>query len=117
MMLLLNNDLINLYISGFPVRAVGIYVRSYSCDNWNFNASNPCLYVGGNYSQNLNPGLFYVNYNTAPNATANHGCRILLYLTLLVLRSLPVTVSISGTGFRTPLGGDKQVGSGLVHSL
>ena len=118
MMLLLNNDLIDLYISGFPVRAVGIYVRSYSCDNWNFNASNPCLYAGGNYSQNLNHGLFYVNYNTATNANANHGCRILLYLTLLVL-IMVVTVSgfDIGTGFRAPLGGDEQVGSGLVHSL
>ena len=27
-----------------------------SPDNWNFNASNPCLHVGGNYNQNLNHG-------------------------------------------------------------
>lgn len=49
----------------------------YSCDNWNFNASNPCLYVGGNYNQNQNYGLFYVNYNTATNTNANIGCRFL----------------------------------------
>lgn len=77
------------------MRAVGICVLFYSCDNWNFNASNPCLYAGGNYNQNLNHGLFYVNYNTATNANANHGCRILLYLTLLVL------MIVTGFGFDT----------------
>lgn len=51
---------------------------AFSCDNWNFNGSNPCLYVGGNYSQNQNRGLFYVNYNSTSNANANIGCRILL---------------------------------------
>ena len=49
----------------------------HSCDSWYFNASNPCLYVGGNYSQNQNHGLFYVNYNTATNTNANIGCRYL----------------------------------------
>lgn len=34
----------------------------------------PCLYVGGNYSQNGNHGMFYVNYNTATNTNANIGC-------------------------------------------
>ena len=43
-------------------------------DNWNFNASDPCLHVGGNYNQNQNHGLFYVNYNGASNANANIGC-------------------------------------------
>lgn len=52
--------------------------RSPVPDNWNFNASNPCLHVGGNYSQNQNHGLFYVNYNTASNSNANIGCRILV---------------------------------------
>ena len=45
-------------------------------DNWNFNASNPCLHLGGNYNQNQNRGLFYVNYNTASNANANIGSRL-----------------------------------------
>lgn len=48
-----------------------------SCDNWNFNATNPVIYVGGNYSQNGNHGLFYVNYTSATNANANHGSRLL----------------------------------------
>lgn len=52
--------------------------NTFSCDYWHFNGSNPCLYVGGNYSQNQNHGLFYVNYNSASNANANIGCRILL---------------------------------------
>ena len=46
-----------------------------SCDNWNYSASNPCLYVGGNYNQNGNYGLFYVNYNTASNTSSNIGSR------------------------------------------
>jgi hypothetical protein len=46
-------------------------------DNWNFNSSNPCLHVGGNYNQNLNHGLFYVNYNSSSNSNDNIGCRIL----------------------------------------
>ena len=43
-------------------------------DNWNFNSSNTCLHVGGNYNQNLNHGLFYVNYNGTSNSNANIGC-------------------------------------------
>ena len=81
--------------TGFPVRALGL-----SCDNWNFNASNPCLYGGGNYNQNLNHGLFYVSGNGVSNANANHGSRI----------SDNVKIScIIGTGFRAPLGEDRQV--------
>lgn len=52
---------------------------TYSADNWNFNASNPCLYFGGNYNQNGNHGLFYVNYTSASNSNANIGCRVLLW--------------------------------------
>nr|DAW12565.1 MAG TPA: hypothetical protein [Caudoviricetes sp.] len=48
-----------------------------SCDNWNFDSSNPCLYVGGNYGQNACCGVFYVNYNTASNYDGNLGCRFL----------------------------------------
>lgn len=48
-----------------------------SCDYWNFNTSNPCVYVGGNYNQNGNHGLFYVNYTSASNANANIGSRFL----------------------------------------
>ena len=49
-----------------------------TCDNWNYSASYPCLYVGGSYDQNGNHGLFYVNYNTASNTNADIGCRNLL---------------------------------------
>jgi hypothetical protein len=51
-----------------------VYRRGVSCDNWNFSASNPCLNVGGNYNQNANNGLFYVNNNSATNTNANIGC-------------------------------------------
>ena len=49
---------------------------TYSADSWNFNASNPCLYFGGNYNQNGNHGLFYVNYYSASYSSANIGCRL-----------------------------------------
>lgn len=91
-------------ITGFPVRAVGLLWHS--CDNWNFNASNPCLYAGGNYSQNGNHGLFYVNYTNATNANANHGCRI---LGMVMLTDFAIyDLCIDGTGFRAPHGEDKQ---------
>ena len=48
---------------------------TYSSDDWNFSASNPCLHFGGNYSQNGNRGLFCVNYGTASNSSASIGCR------------------------------------------
>ena len=50
---------------------------TYVPDNWDFNASYPCLRVGGYYSQGLNRGLFCVNYNTARNANAGIGCRLM----------------------------------------
>ena len=89
--------------AGFPVFAPSQSNGSdstYSCDNWNFNSSNPCLYVGGNYNQNTNHGLFYVNYNNASNSNANIGCRILFVL---------CSSSIHGTGSRAPLGEDKRI--------
>ena len=58
-----------------------------SCDNWNFNASNPCVYVGGNYSRNGNHGLFYVNYNSVSNSSSNIGSRILSACLANVLNS------------------------------
>ena len=48
-----------------------------SCDYWFFDSSNPCLYVGGNYSQNLGYGLFYVNRYSVSDAYAGFGCRLL----------------------------------------
>ena len=64
------------YIMFIP-SATGGSESTYSCDYWVFNASYPCLYVGGVYSQSGNHGLFYVNYNTAAYASANIGCRLL----------------------------------------
>lgn len=76
-----------------------------TCDNWNFNSSNPCLYVGGNYNQNTNHGLFYVNYNSVSNSNTNIGCRTLLCVLLTNLRTtaqvvahLSVKISSSGSG-------------------
>ena len=66
-------------IQGEIAHAVGALVFG-SSDNWNFNASNPCLHFGGNYNRNGNHGLFYVNYNSVSNANANIGCRVLLGL-------------------------------------
>lgn len=57
---------------GLPAQAAARFFGR--ADNWNFNASNPCLHVGGNYGQNRNHGLFYVNYNGVSNASANIGC-------------------------------------------
>ena len=71
-----------------------------TCDNWNFNTSNPCVYVGGNYNQNGNYGLFYVNYNNASNANANIGARILLgsSFTAQVVAHLLVKIRDQGAG-------------------
>ena len=50
---------------------------TYSCDYWFFDASYPCLFAGGSYSQSLGRGLFYVNCSTAAHAGASLGCRLL----------------------------------------
>lgn len=68
------------FFSGSFVQAEPVIPPRFSFvpDNWNYNASNPCLHRGGNYNQNLNHGLFYVNYNGTSNANANIGCRHLV---------------------------------------
>ena len=50
---------------------------TYSCDYWGFNASGPCLFVGGHYSRHGDHGLFFVSYYSATFANANIGCRLL----------------------------------------
>lgn len=50
---------------------------TYVPDYWDFSASNPCLVVGGSYSQGLNHGLFFVDYSAAASASANIGCRLM----------------------------------------
>lgn len=47
----------------------------FSCDNWSFDASGPCLCVGGGYSQYLGCGMFCVGYNSTSSTGASIGCR------------------------------------------
>ena len=57
---------------------------SVSDDHCNYNSSGVVLHVGGNYNQNQNYGLFYMNgNNTASNSNSNIGSR-----TQLVFRSI-----------------------------
>lgn len=68
-------------VSGmFPLfipSAAGGGETTYSCDNWYFGASNPCLCVGGSYSQSGGYGLFCVHYTGASGASTNIGSRLL----------------------------------------
>ena len=47
-----------------------------TCDNWNFNSSNPCLYVGGYYLRYTDLGLFYVYCNGVSGSYTDIGCRL-----------------------------------------
>lgn len=58
-----------------PTQASGS-ATTYSCDNWGFDSSYPCLYVGGNYYQNAGHGLFCVYCSSASYAYADIGCRL-----------------------------------------
>ena len=49
---------------------------TYSADGWGFNASDPCLYFGGDYGQYGYRGLFYVDYASASGSYAYIGCRL-----------------------------------------
>ena len=49
---------------------------TYVPDYWAFSGSYPCLFHGGNYSQDLNYGPFYVSYNRASSYSDNTGCRL-----------------------------------------
>ena len=49
---------------------------TYSCDNWSFNSSSPCLCVGGYYYQYTDCGLFCVVYGSASSSYAYIGCRL-----------------------------------------
>ncbi|WP_298028683.1 hypothetical protein [uncultured Dysosmobacter sp.] len=49
---------------------------TYSCDRWYFNASFPCLCVGGYCSQYGDYGLFYVHFNSASYTSSNIGSRL-----------------------------------------
>jgi len=60
----------------YPTEASGSD-STYSCDCWDYNASSPCLCVGGNYSQYGYHGLFYVVYSSTSYSSAYIGCRLL----------------------------------------
>ena len=49
---------------------------TYSCDDWCFSSSYPCLYVGGYYGHYSYYGLFCVYYSAASYYSGNIGCRL-----------------------------------------
>lgn len=61
-------------ILGYLCRIVGLSVLG---DNGNASSSNVVVYVGGNYNQNQNYGLFYQNSNAVTNSNATIGSRFL----------------------------------------
>lgn len=75
------------YPSAFTVKTTGGYPlfiptaasgseSTYSCDNWNFGSSYPCLFVGGDYNQSADYGMFYVGCYSVSNAYSSIGCRL-----------------------------------------
>ncbi|MDD7207357.1 MAG: hypothetical protein SPF64_05840 [Faecalibacterium longum] len=77
----------NGYPSAFAVKATGGYplfiptaangsTETYSCDDWYFDSSGPCLYVGGSYVQNACFGMFFVSYGSVSDAGSGIGCRL-----------------------------------------
>lgn len=59
----------------YPTAASGSN-STYSADYWGFDASKPCLGVGGTYSEIQNLGLFFVRYYRTSDAVASIGCRV-----------------------------------------
>ena len=57
--------------------AAGGSDSTYVPDYWYFGASDPCLYVGGDYSRSLVYGLFYVSNSTASSSSVSIGCRLM----------------------------------------
>ena len=47
-----------------------------SCDYWNFNVTNPVIYVGGSYGRYGSRGLFCVDCTSATSASAYLGSRL-----------------------------------------
>lgn len=45
-------------------------------DYWFYDASDPCLFRGGNYGQSLGHGMFYVGHSGVSVAAADVGCRL-----------------------------------------
>lgn len=72
--LTVDNALNNQWV--YPTTASGSY-STYVPDNWNFNASNPCLYVGGYYVKSMAYGLFCVYCSTASDALSGISSRLM----------------------------------------
>lgn len=77
----------NGYPSAFTVKTTGGYPlfiptaasgseSTYSCDDWYFDSSYPCPYVGGSYNRSANYGVFYVNCSSVSDASSSIGCRL-----------------------------------------
>lgn len=77
----------NGYPSAFTVKTTGGYPlfiptaasgseSTYSCDNWGFYSSRPCLYVGGCWLQATSLGLFCVYYSPVSGTIEYVGCRL-----------------------------------------
>jgi hypothetical protein len=50
---------------------------TYSCDDWRFNASSPCLRAGSGYLQSTDHGLFCVLYGNTSSLLLLNGCRLM----------------------------------------
>ena len=59
----------------FPSAANGSQT-TYVPDYWNYDGSSPCLFHGGDYSQYLDRGPFYVGYGSASRQGSDIGCRL-----------------------------------------
>lgn len=77
----------NGYPSAFAVKTTGGYplfiptaangsTETYSCDNWYFGSSYPCLFVGGVYYQDAYYGMFCVDSYSVSGAGSHIGCRL-----------------------------------------
>lgn len=60
----------------YPTAAEGSE-ETYSCDPWEYDATNPCLCVGGYYRQDRLRGLFCINYRTSDESSGGIGGRIM----------------------------------------
>lgn len=49
---------------------------TYSCDNWEFESSSPCLCTGGSYAQTPSQGLFHVGNRIVSYDGFSSGCRL-----------------------------------------
>ncbi len=57
--------------------AIGGSDSTYVPDRWKFNASEPCLLVGGDYSQSKVHGFFCISHKSASARYSSYGCRLM----------------------------------------